>query len=638
MVIKFKMDYVNPINNPTTNNSATEIPICVPASFLTRDKLFKQDQVYFKDQQRLSKVILAIYEIIHENQVCPSVEEWLEELLPTSREIPSLSHQFKDPQRILDIVAAQIKRNINLYTKVNTVQCNKHSSCCSLKLIHTAQNAYRADSKGSLHFMYSYQNVYKLSEVQLQLCKPQIADKDIPLVSYSIVEDYLYEVLNMDHKPDLQDQIKPVCETIPISVEWYSTTSFVSQTFKDLRLCWVLTSTQVNSKKIQIIRVDSRYFKDNHIVRVVPNTPLFKIDYDNTINNPTTNNSATEIPICVPASFLTRDKLFKQDQVYFKDQQRLSKVILAIYEIIHENQVCPSVEEWLEELLPTSREIPSLSHQFKDPQRILDIVAAQIKRNINLYTKVNTVQCNKHSSCCSLKLIHTAQNAYRADSKGSLHFMYSYQNVYKLSEVQLQLCKPQIADKDIPLVSYSIVEDYLYEVLNMDHKPDLQDQIKPVCETIPISVEWYSTTSFVSQTFKDLRLCWVLTSTQVNSKKIQIIRVDSRYFKDNHIVRVVPNTPLKQKKYDNFLPALRRIDGKQFRMSHKKKNPDECPCTTLEPSIVKNSKKLYKPAGIDEAKKDFTANLTLLGCYNKHEKIMVMCCSKLSIVSYDIER
>ena len=348
------------------------------------------------------------------------------------------------------------------------------------------------------------------------------------------------------------------------------------------------------------------------------------------------NGSCNNIHIL--KTWLSQCILCIQKPKEFKNRITIGKIVHHLYEELRREK--ETFSEWLDRVL--------INHMGKinccnvDPFILFNRISLQTNTIIRIFqvepsdfTKPCTSQDHK-SSCCYIEPYFISAVANLSESNRKLltfiidplsshavRFvdLLEFEKVFKFRESDHK----QIFNKE-EFASYLREKYHLTQPPVLNFRSEVNEHI---------NVHIYVSYGFVNESsLQSAQIEYIGSWGKTQNPDIYAIILSS-YSTKRYILLDASKFSLKTtvKRYMNHVQINPTI---QRKYPQKKFTDEQCPCEQIPHVAKTNLKKHCKPVGHNE--QDFTHTLKMLALFEKKEQDIVLACSRLSILSYDIER
>jgi len=326
-------------------------------------------------------------------------------------------------------------------------------------------------------------------------------------------------------------------------------------------------------------------------------------------------------------------------QKYFAKKLFLGKIVHSIFEIMKQNL---SFDLWLNKILLRNTEL--INMYTVDSFVILNRISLQTNIIIKVFrvlsSNFETPACdrmNHISSCCTIvPYFVSSLVSLSSQPKKQLTFIVDTTNkslVYKVNELELDAFCIYETDFKTILDENQFI-DYLQKKYVLSEPPVINFMSQVHAN---INVHLYIAYSFVTRLNLHVSNQLEYIGSWGDSKNPDLsVIILSGYTNSKHYLILDNKEQVLKTTVPRYMQHIKNGDYIQKKYPKSPVNDDDCPCASLPPQARHSMKRLIKPVG--DSEQDFTHLLKILALFDYREQQLVLACSRLSIISFDIER
>jgi hypothetical protein len=326
-------------------------------------------------------------------------------------------------------------------------------------------------------------------------------------------------------------------------------------------------------------------------------------------------------------------------QKLFVQRLFLGKIVYCIFDFLKQNL---TFNLWLNKIL--LKNIDLINIYTVDSFVILNRISLQTNIIIKVFRLIpsnfETPACDRtdHISSCSTIVPYFVSSLVSLSSKPKkqLVFVVDTTNksvVYKVNELELDDFR--IHETDFKTVlDESLFTDYLQKkyvlpeppVINFTHQVNAN-----------INVHLYIAYSFVTKLNINVsnQLEYIGSWGDANNPDLSVIILSGHTNRKRYLI-LENKEPFLKTTVPRYMHHIKNGDYIQKKYPKSPVHDDDCPCSSLPPQSRNPMKRLIKPVG--DGEQDFTHVLKMFALFDFREQQLVLACSRLSIICFDIER
>ena len=326
-------------------------------------------------------------------------------------------------------------------------------------------------------------------------------------------------------------------------------------------------------------------------------------------------------------------------QQFFAKRLFIGKITHCIFEFLKPNL---TFNLWLNKIL--LRNLDLINIYTIDPFVFFNRISLQTNLVIKIFRLIpsnfETPACllDNHVSSCCLLVPFFISSLVGLSSQPKPHLTFIIDTtcqsvVYHVNELDIDDFRIYETDaKDF--LNENQFSTYLQTKYSLSDVPviDFYNQVHP-----DINVHLYIAYSFVKQRniHSSNQLEYIGSWGNKENQDLSVI-ILSAYTNMKRYLILDKTAPVLTTTVTRYLQNIRNEEYIQKKFPKTPVNDDACPCSTLPPRSRNNMKSLAKPVGHTE--KDFTHVLKMFALFDYREQQLVLACSRLSIICFDIER